>query len=356
MIEDFSGFEQTQKNSIVSLQHWQGTWHLTVENDFLAGDIFIANDIKTPLIAKLDYIKFPEFSVSDDFSSSSLGFLREQNLDFSVEQLFLGDELYGSLAFELRPQKNALIFNNISGDIRGLLMDKNNPLTLEWLQTERGEQTHLYGQFAFTDLGDVLENLNYQRMIESNKGHIAFDLTWPGGLNQWSLLASSGPLNLQIEDGRFLTASDTTSGTLKVVSIVNLPNIIRRLQLDFSDLYKSGVSYDRIEAGMMLEDDKLKIVKDLTVETPSSRFTLRGNADLQTKQLDMALIATLPVADNLPWIAALAGGLPTAAGVYVASKIFEDQFDRLSSAVYSVEGDWNDYQLKFEKVYDDKEK
>ena len=104
---------------------------------------------------------------------------------------------------------------------------------------------------------------------------------------------------------------------------------------------------------MVVEDHMLKIVEELTVKTPSSRFGLRGSADLQAKELDMELIATLPVADNLPWVAALAGGLPTAAGVYVASKIFEDQFNRISSAVYSVDGDWNDYQLQFVKVYDD---
>ena len=118
------------------------------------------------------------------------------------------------------------------------------------------------------------------------------------------------------------------------------------------DNYKSGISYDSIEGEIVLEDAMLKIVEDLTVDAPSSRFSLRGEADLTAKELDMELIATLPVANNLPWIAALAGGLPTAAGVYVASKIFEDQFDRLSSAVYSIEGDWNDPQLKFEKVYD----
>ena len=353
LVEDFSGFEQNYKNSIVDLQRRQDAWWLTAKNDFLAGELFIADDMDSPLVANLRYIKLPEFSVSDDLSRSSLESLREQNLDFSVEQLFLGDELYGSLAFELRNQQDGLIFNNISGDLRGILIDKNNPATLEWLQTERGEESRLYGQFAFTDLGDVLEKWNYQRMIESKKGNISLDLTWPGAFNQWSFAASSGPLYLKVKEGRFLKASETASGTLKVVGIVNLTNIVRRLQLDFSDIYKSGISYDRIEGEIILEDYMLKIVKDLTVEAPSSRFSLRGNADLQTKELDMALIATLPVVDNLPWIAALAGGLPTAAGVYVASKIFEDQFDRISSAVYSIDGDWNDYQLKFEKVYDD---
>ncbi len=352
LVENFSGFDQQYQNSMVGLQRWQDAWWLKVSNDVMAGELFIADDTNAPLIAKLQRLKLPESSVSDDLSTSNFESLKDLNLDFSAQQLFLGDDLYGSLSFELRSQQDGLVFNQISGDLRGILIDKNNPATLEWLQTDNGEESRLYGQFAFADLGDVLEKWNYERMIESQEGNISLDLTWPGAPNQWSLVTSSGPLYLKVEEGRFLKASETASGTLKVVGIVNFTNIIRRLQLDFSDIYESGISYDRIEGEMILEDARLNIVEDLTVEAPSSRFSLRGNADLEAKELDMELIATLPVANNLPWIAALAGGLPTAAGVYVASKIFEDQFDRLSSAVYSIDGDWNDPQLKFEKVFD----
>jgi hypothetical protein len=66
------------------------------------------------------------------------------------------------------------------------------------------------------------------------------------------------------------------------------------------------------------------------------------------------LIATLPVASNLPWLAALTGGLPAAAGVYVISKIFEKQVDKFSSAVYSVKGTWQEPELAFDKLFDTK--
>jgi uncharacterized protein YhdP len=62
----------------------------------------------------------------------------------------------------------------------------------------------------------------------------------------------------------------------------------------------------------------------------------------------------VPVASNLPWIAALAGGLPAAAGAYVASKVFEDQFASMSSAVYSLEGSWSEPKLEFSRVFSDK--
>jgi hypothetical protein len=58
------------------------------------------------------------------------------------------------------------------------------------------------------------------------------------------------------------------------------------------------------------------------------------------------------VAGNLPWVAAAClGGLPVAAGVYVATKVFQNQVDQVSSAVYSLEGSWDDPQLNFKKFY-----
>jgi hypothetical protein len=37
----------------------------------------------------------------------------------------------------------------------------------------------------------------------------------------------------------------------------------------------------------------------------------------------------------------------------VVSKVFEKQFDLLSSAVYRIEGNWDDPQVKFDRIWDD---
>ena len=63
-------------------------------------------------------------------------------------------------------------------------------------------------------------------------------------------------------------------------------------------------------------------------------------------------VATLPVADNLPWVAALTASLPVAAGVFVVSKLLQKQVNRLSSAVYSISGSWDDPEVKFKHIFD----
>ena len=68
--------------------------------------------------------------------------------------------------------------------------------------------------------------------------------------------------------------------------------------------------------------------------------------------VDGELVVTLPLVENIPWVAALAGGLPIAAGTYLVSKVFEDQVNRLSSGVYSVRGDLESPEVLFERVFD----
>jgi uncharacterized protein YhdP len=60
------------------------------------------------------------------------------------------------------------------------------------------------------------------------------------------------------------------------------------------------------------------------------------------------------VASNLPWVAVLTGGLPVAAGVYIASKVFEDELDRLSSAVYIIDGSLAEPDVRFDRLFDNK--
>jgi hypothetical protein len=78
-----------------------------------------------------------------------------------------------------------------------------------------------------------------------------------------------------------------------------------------------------------------------------------GLSDVASQTLDAELVATLPVANNLPWVAALAAGLPVAAGVFVVSKVFEKQVNRLSSGIYSIKGTWDDPQINFDRIFDD---
>jgi uncharacterized protein YhdP len=87
------------------------------------------------------------------------------------------------------------------------------------------------------------------------------------------------------------------------------------------------------------------------MDMPSGRMSMAGDFDLLGEQVDGRLVATLPVATNLPWVVALMGGLPAAAGVYVTSKLVEKQVDRLSSISYKISGSWDDVDVEVDRIF-----
>jgi uncharacterized protein YhdP len=72
---------------------------------------------------------------------------------------------------------------------------------------------------------------------------------------------------------------------------------------------------------------------------------------LVNEQVDAQLVATLPVATNLPWVVALLGGVPAAAGVYLTSKLVEKQVDRLSSISYALSGSFDDVEVAVDRIF-----
>jgi hypothetical protein len=87
-----------------------------------------------------------------------------------------------------------------------------------------------------------------------------------------------------------------------------------------------------------------------------SSFYFSGVSDVASQGLGGELVATLPVANNLPWIAALAASLPVAAGVFVVSQVFNKQVNRLSSAVYTIGGTWDEPEVEFDRIFDNTKK
>ena len=356
-IARFDGFDQSFQDSVVNGQRQPDQWLIAVSNPMLSGQMIISDDPDKAIMIDLDRLRLPENTISKDgIGKQEPPRHKGLDIDLNIDQLLLGEDILGNLGFNLRTDHVGIIVDNIYGNIKGIKLDKSSANNLQWWRYEGNDYTRFKGVITFDDIGDLLDEWKYQRFIESKSGTTKIDLTWLGSPADLDLVSSEGALSININDGGFLQTSDTTQGTLKVVSIVNLANMLRRLKLDFTDLFESGVSYDEIAGNMIFEDGQLSIVDSLNITSPSSRFQLYGAADLTQQELDMQLIATLPVASNLPWIAALAGGLPVAAGVYVASKVFKKQVDKFSSAVYRIEGDWNKPQLQLSRVFDDGKK
>jgi uncharacterized protein YhdP len=328
-------------------------WHFDFSTDWVAGGVDIPDDLS---LVEIDLKSLDIDAAGEQLTSVGQSTTGEGDpvppLFVNISDLRQSERPWGNLSFRLREESGNLHFHDLRGNLRSLQLGGEEGMRLDWLHGEDGESTQLAGTLGFLNFGDVLAEYQYEEIVETNSGRVDIDLAWPGGPTDYQLVTSSGRMVLDVDEGRFLKTSGAAEGTLRVVGILNLTEFIRRLSLDLSHVYKAGVPFDSIKGELIFQNGLIEVPK-IDVRGRTSRFQFVGLADARDSTVDGELVATLPIASNLPWMFALVSGLPAAAGVYVISKLFDKQMDRFSSAVYSVTGPWVDPGVNFERIFDD---
>jgi len=266
-----------------------------------------------------------------------------------VLDLFSGERRLGQVGFDLepRPREGALYAGGVTGRLWEIRLDDPYPGLLRWSTGAAGERTEIEFDPTFADFGAVIAAAGYTPSLESERGDATLRLAWPGPPAAFQAAAATGSLRLRAERGRIL---ETRPGPLALIGFFNFAEIVRGLSL--SHVFESGIPFETAEAELYLHAGTVEVA-DLQIDGAASAFAFSGVSDLAQGEVDGELVVTLPVANNLPWVAALAGGPAVAAGVFVVSKVFEKQVNRMSSAVYGVSGDINAPEVEFRRLFDD---
>jgi len=332
------------RHVVLDLQQEPDQWLLALETDWMRGQFALDADLAQAR-AQLAYLELSGLGPGGDADLDPAQFSSWPVIAVDIADLQRTSQRLGHVAFVLQPAEDSLQVQQVRGELLGFNLSAEDPANLLW----SADGTRLQARLLTADLGDTLSALGYDRILETSRGRLGLDLHWPGAPQQFALAASTGELLVALEEGRFLTASAGATGTLRVVSILNLADIVQRLSL--TQLFESGIPFDGMQGTVNFSAGVIDVPR-LEVASAATRFRFSGSSDILTRSLDGELVATLPVANNLPWVAALTAGLPIAAGVFVVSRLFEKQVSQLSSAVYGISGSWDDPKIRLDRIFD----
>lgn len=350
-------------------------WALAMENTLLAGDLkWFDSEEKNPVLA-LQYLRLPapEEETVLPFSSEEGVVITEKKpvdplkdwnpsdvipFDFSTQEFSVGEENYGKWSFNLRQIENGLVAQNLKVTVKGtniLSWSEGDGAEFTWTQNDNKNISRFRGRILAKDLAKVAKEWGQPKLVESELALFDAELSWSGSPTAFAVKKLSGTLYMDIEKGRFFSSGGAGNNPLlRLIGLFNFDTWARRLELDFSDLYKGGMAFDEVSGHMQFVNGVIYLNSPIEVLTPSSSLQMAGTIDVNEEQLDATLVATLPVGGNLTLLTAIAAGLPAAAGVYVASKLFKKQVDKVASASYKMRGPWSEPEVSFERLFDNK--
>jgi uncharacterized protein (TIGR02099 family) len=356
-------------------------WKIAFTNPLVQGDVHLPVDNSKPLQINLDALhltsallgakpsEVPVAGQLPPLPSISLDPRTLPLANISVKALYMDGLNYGDWSLQVRPQAQGVLFDNINGTVKGVtvsgltlssadnkIVSKAQGAKLEWSVNDAGSSTHFIGELTASDMSTVLREWQKPDTLESTSASFNVDATWSGDPQDFALKKMAGNIDIFIEQGRFKNnPSPGSDGFLRLMAILNFDSLARRLRLDFSDLYKSGLAFDQISGKVNFTPGTMTFVEPLEVRTPSSRLQMAGKLDLENEKIDARLVATLPVVGSYTFFTALVTGLPAAVGIYVVSKLFKKQVDQATSISYSIRGNWSDPTVSFDRLFESEE-
>lgn len=288
--------------------------------------------------------------VQTEFSRVPLRF------DVSVDRLSLEDQNLGRWSFDYIQRGGVRLIDDIQITLDGLSINSETGEGVFTATNSDGERyTDISLHASAGELPSIhvgifdLEKLPYT----AEKSNYEVTGGWKGSLRDFSFAESDLTVDFTAKEGRFLNLQYGSTDLLKVSGIFNVDKIFRRLQLDFKDVIGQGFHFDELTGSLNLSRGDIYFrEKPIIVDAPSSKLQVTGVYIGDTQFVDSEVVVTLPTSNNLPWIAALMGNLPVAAGAYIAGKVFDDELANVSSAVYKVKGPVDDLDVQLDRVFD----
>jgi uncharacterized protein YhdP len=257
----------------------------------------------------------------------------EQKVDIKIKELTMSNKVITDVHARLEPSWKGYFFPFVKAKLKGT--DVVFSGSWDYLSTQN--KVSAEGTVTTKNISDTLSALGMKGTVQKAKGSIDFSLNWNGAPFKIDYPSLGGQVDLALTHG---VIQGVNPGIGRVLSLLNLDNVKRRLNLDFSDVTKSGLTFNDLNGKFQFGKGKITSNK-VTLNGPSAKIEAFGQADLANQGLDGEMIVMPDVTGSLPVAAAIASANPAVgAAVWVVDKLFGNKIQQIHRIRYKVLGTW----------------
>jgi uncharacterized protein YhdP len=209
-------------------------------------------------------------------------------------------------------------------------------------------RTELSADIRSNNFGLALKTLGYPDTIKGGKLQGELSGTWEGSIQDFGFSKTTGTLNFNIEKGQINELDKGTQALGQVLGLFSISSIPKRLSLDFSDFFSTGLSFDNINTEIDLNSG-IADTKKMTITGSFGEMRLSGESDLINQTHDQVLIFIPDLSSTSLVTGAVIGGpIGAAASIFYDKLLKEFGLDtnKLAGIEYSIKGPWIDPQIK----------
>ena len=210
----------------------------------------------------------------------------------------------GEVTLDIAKEENGLA-------IRQLLVksDETNVTATGYWKHMGGEiQSALNGTLTSPDVGQMLKEYGVESGIKDSSANVVFDITWPNAPMDFGFEQLNGNVEWSLSDGYLTELSDKGS---RIFTLFSLNSLVRKLSLDFRDVFAKGFFYDDMSGTLSIVDGKA-YTDDTEIDGGAGEIEITGFTDLNTGGLNYNVSFAPNVTGNLPFLVYFLATPPTA--------------------------------------------
>lgn len=311
-------------------------WDLYVDSPKATGIIEIPKQSQTGLMVNLKTLKLDDNGSGSD--GASLKPADIPKMQVKISELFFDEKPLGQLTFSYHASSPNLVnINDIL--LEGTASTLN--AKLQWMASDTSAQTKVQFTFDAEDVQKAVKDWGADTGMIDTKGQLSSELQWPGSPADFGFADLEGSVALDLQGGRL---EDVDPGAARLFGLWSLQTLTRRLTLDFSDLYKKGLSFDSIKGQFKLQEGNAYTC-DTRLVSPSTRVEIKGRTGLVKQDFEQVANVALSITDPVPYIVAVFNPIAGAL-TWLGSKAFEKAIDKMTGVRYLITGPWDEPEVQ----------
>ena len=312
-------------------------------NDGNLNLIFNSENLKGSLVR--DDSSFFRINLYDSNINFNFGAPEEDfvlpNLKFRVsgENIIFNDAAFNKIDFYYLKNGDVLTLNDINIDSDFLKISNYQDEPAYFSINTNSDFYKVKGSYEFNDIKDSLKLKDFPPInyLKSN-----LNIQWNKLLELRNI---EGTIDFLAKDFQ-INQNNPNSGLLNLVGLLNIQSFFDGYDGSSTDEF---IKFKRGTGSIIFSQKYGRIVDELAFEADFGEMNWSGFIIKDDfgyfRELDLELSLKLNLQENIPWYAAIFGGLGVAAGTAIIGNVFEEQIEEISTIEYSVKGSLNSPNL-----------
>ena len=338
LLKDVKYFDISYDTFDMRISQGAEYFNINVVSPALNGSIRIPESAtdENKILARLQYLDLNQFSgVADP---------REYlPMKLQIKKVKIYNSFFNNFNLYTSTHSDGMSIDKISFANEYLTMDGQG----KWIDNSSGQITFFDGTFNSVNFGKSLENFGYNDLIKKGKLNSRLIGQWPNSPETFSFKNFDGKVLLDLKDGDFLQVTRETKVIGQLLGLFSIASLQKRLSLDFSDFFSSGLSFDQM-TGEFTFLNSTSDVKSLNLRGTFGEMIINGVSDLKKETHDHKLVY-IPDLSSMSLISGtlLGGPIGAVASIFYDKVLKQIGIDtnELAAVEYSITGSWSDPKI-----------